>query len=376
MLDNSISKLVLDNDKLVHYFVRKIGKGEYEYDDLVQTGRMGLLKAAKTYDGRTKFATYASRCITNELLMYFRKNNKHMKNKVSLEDCVCIDSEGDEVTYSMIIEDKGSNFCNTVENCEMMEKAVNIALNVLPLNDKLVWLYVIAGKTQKYIAKKLNITQSYVSRIYSRAYKKVRAMYEKNIKYMEVYHMKVNTNCCSISFCTKDTEDVNKVITELLKKLASKTNVKITRKGQKISINFPVVEECFDPIAYLISNVDKYSIDLTCCNNEFSSQFDEKLAKSGDKIVDEVFQSKEIYSLYLQIMESIKYYEYFHKYEIYVKFREYSSINIDKAIQCAVQKKMIKPADINGYYTVCDQAKYPNRYMYSVSQYLLMRREL
>lgn len=371
-MENDICKLISDNDSLVHYFVRKISKGGYEYDDLVQVGRIGLLKAARTYNGTTKFATYAARCINNELFMHFRKNNKHNFNIVSLDDAIDTDFEGNEMTYGMVIEAPGSNFSELVEDLDTITKVFNIALNRLSVREVVIWLCAISGKNQKYMGELLNISQSYISRICSRVSKKLQTMYKNNVKYEEAYHMNINSNGCSITFLVEDVEKINTIIINLLKSAREVSQVNVSRNGPKVCVFFPNVEESFETIATLISTIDKYSIKLVKMAQEKTILTEtqtapkkqenvEKETITEDKknsvknltpVINDVTKGAKSNSKCREIMEYITSLDEFFRKDLSTKFPEFSNADINNAIYIAKKRGYITSLR-RGTYTVC-----------------------
>ena len=112
-LSSEKEHLVLDNQRLVHYLVQKLGvtPNSSEYEDIVSIGTLGLVKAAITFDSSKKitFATYASRCINNEIFMHYRKANKYA-NDISINEPIGNDGEGKELTLGDTIAHSESDF--------------------------------------------------------------------------------------------------------------------------------------------------------------------------------------------------------------------------------------------------------------------------
>ncbi len=258
-------KLVLDNTRLVHYLMKKIkiyDVGGYDYDDIYQIGIIGLIKAAKTYDKSVKFVTYASKCIYNEIYMFFRNSKKYI-GYISLDEPISFDNhENTDVTYGDLIESSNSNFVDRIIDLDLIEKALNIILNVFSVRDKLILIYYILHKNQQYISKKFEISQSYVSRLQSKLIKELNNYMGHPINYEEVYHMCVNEKNCSVSFVTNDINTFNKVILDVFKQNYNIWWYKISRKGDQIIIKFLNIEEALDIIASLIDKIDTYSMIL------------------------------------------------------------------------------------------------------------------
>lgn len=172
--------LIERNMRLVAHIVKKYTSTQQrDADELISVGTIGLIKAINTFNGDkgSKLATYAARCVENEILMYLR-NSKKYRNDISLQDTVGIDKEGNEVTLEERLADEG----DSVE--ELAEKKAE----VLKLRSKLCKLtererYIIKLRygliggeevTQREIAGMLGISRSYVSRIEKRALEKLK----------------------------------------------------------------------------------------------------------------------------------------------------------------------------------------------------------
>ena len=162
--------LIEHNLRLVVFLAKKYDNTSYDLEDLVSIGTIGLIKGVTTYklDKNIKLATYASRCIDNEILMYLRKN-KRKKIEVSFEDSINLDGEGNELH----LEDVLGTEDNVVEKEyeDLFDK--NILLKeISKLNDRdkeiIVMRYGLLNSkeyTQREVADKLKISQSYISRI-------------------------------------------------------------------------------------------------------------------------------------------------------------------------------------------------------------------
>lgn len=175
------NKLIEHNLRLVVFLAKKYDNTMYDLEDLVSIGTIGLIKGIKTYklDKNIKLATYASRCIDNEILMFLRKNKKRM-SEVSFEDSVNLDSEGNELHIEDIF---GTEEDLVEKSIECKDDKILLASEVKKLDErdkKIIELrYGLSGKkelTQKELAEKLNISQSYISRIEKKVIKKLKAI--------------------------------------------------------------------------------------------------------------------------------------------------------------------------------------------------------
>lgn len=175
--ENARSILIEHNLRLVAHIVKKFENTKEDKDDLLSIGAFGLIKAVDSYnfESNTRLATYASRCIENEILMYLRSNKKK-KQTVWLYSPIGTDKEGNEIHLSDIIEDPSPSVMENILKTENMNK-INEALNILTERE----LEIISCRygfnnkveTQRQISKRLNISRSYVSRIEKRALTKL-----------------------------------------------------------------------------------------------------------------------------------------------------------------------------------------------------------
>ncbi len=175
------NKLVEHNLRLVVFLAKKYENTGYDIEDLVSIGSIGLIKGINTYkiDKNIKLATYASRCIANEILMFLRKNKKR-KSEISFEDALNYDAEGNELHLEDILgtdEDTVLKEYEEKTNKELLEKE----LALLPERDKEIMIlrYGLNNSkeyTQKEVADKLGISQSYISRIEKKVIKKLQGL--------------------------------------------------------------------------------------------------------------------------------------------------------------------------------------------------------
>ena len=179
---NARNTLVEHNLRLVAHIVKKYYAASSNQDDLLSIGTIGLIKAVSTFkaDKNIRLATYASRCIENEILMFFR-NQKKSAQDVYISDPIDSDSEGNALTLIDVIADK-SDIVEELDTKMKLEKLKKIIYHTIdPRELEIITLrYGIGGKpelTQREIAKLLNISRSYVSRIEKSALEKLRAKF-------------------------------------------------------------------------------------------------------------------------------------------------------------------------------------------------------
>lgn len=176
--------LIERNLRLVAHIVKKYNTNEREIDDLISIGTIGLIKAIDTFDAEKgiRLATYASRCIENELLMMLRNGKKQSKD-VYLYEPIGADKEGNEINLLDIIESVDEDVVETMELSENVKKLYQYLDDILSTREKqiIIMRYGLYGDeevTQREIADMLGISRSYVSRIEKKALKKLRNRYE------------------------------------------------------------------------------------------------------------------------------------------------------------------------------------------------------
>ena len=173
------AKLIEHNLRLVVFLSKKYENTGIDLEDLVSIGTIGLIKGVNTYklDKNIKLATYASRCIDNEILMFLRKN-KHRRGEISFEDSLSYDSEGNELHLEDILGTAEDIVTRPLE--EEVEKKI-LYQELVKLNDRdkeimslRYGLFNKKEKTQKEVAEILGISQSYISRIEKKVINKLK----------------------------------------------------------------------------------------------------------------------------------------------------------------------------------------------------------
>ena len=180
---NARAILIERNLRLVSHIVKKYYSKTNDTDDLISIGTIGLIKAIDSFKGdkNVRLATYASRCIENEVLMYFRTNKK-TANDVYLNDTLEIDKDGNSLT----IEDTISSDTDLADNLETKIRWEKVARIIENLDDErekeiIILRYGLNNKkplTQREVAQRLNISRSYVSRIEKSVLNNIKKMVE------------------------------------------------------------------------------------------------------------------------------------------------------------------------------------------------------
>ena len=176
--------LIERNMRLVAHVVKKYGMQEREAEDLISVGTIGLIKAVNTYDmdKGSRLATYAAKCIDNEILMMFRSEKKHLKVG-SLFEPIGTDKEGNEIRLVYIIENDGREIADVVALGQEIRRLYQVFDTALKEKEKFVLkmrygLFGCREHTQREIAAQMGISRSYVSRIEKAALEKLCAVME------------------------------------------------------------------------------------------------------------------------------------------------------------------------------------------------------
>lgn len=183
---NSVAreKLIEHNLRLVVFIAKKFESCGIELDDLVSIGAIGLIKAVKTYsvDKNIKLATYASRCIENEILMQIRKNSRR-KAEMSLDEPLSNDGDGNELLLADILSTEDDDVSKNIELCAE-KKILLSAVEKLERREQAIMFmrFGLDGseeKTQKEVADIMGISQSYISRIEKKILTKLKKRLQK-----------------------------------------------------------------------------------------------------------------------------------------------------------------------------------------------------
>ena len=173
-------KLIEHNLRLVAHITKKYANYQKESEDLISVGTIGLIKAISTFDPDkgSKLATYAARCIENEILMCIRSVKKY-RSDISLQDPIGMDKDGNQVTLQDKIADESKSIEDRIEDKLQLQQVARKMGDVLTDREQLIiclryGLQTGREVTQREIASMLGISRSYVSRIETRALKKLK----------------------------------------------------------------------------------------------------------------------------------------------------------------------------------------------------------
>lgn len=176
-------RLIEHNLRLVAHVVKKYYSTAADSEELISIGTVGLIKAVSTFNNSksTKFATYAAKCIDNEVLMYFRSAKKSARD-VYLDEPVDVDKDGNSMSLMDIIAED-DNIVDRIDTMMKSRQLYGFIDDCLDDREKQIirrryGLYGLKPLTQREVAEKLDISRSYVSRIEKKALEKLRAKYE------------------------------------------------------------------------------------------------------------------------------------------------------------------------------------------------------
>ncbi|MGI6343610.1 MAG: RNA polymerase sporulation sigma factor SigE [Bacillota bacterium] len=183
--DSAVKSVLIErNLRLVVYIARKFENTGIPIEDLSSIGSIGLIKAVGTFnpDRNIKLATYASRCIENEILMFLRRNNRQ-RYEISLDEPLNVDWDGNELLLSDVIPHDGAEVHRELE-AQVDREMLNNALSRLPERERTIMelRFGLRGgeeHTQKEVADHLGISQSYISRLEKRIIKRLRREFKK-----------------------------------------------------------------------------------------------------------------------------------------------------------------------------------------------------
>lgn len=255
-MENNINfeTLVLENIGLARWIAKNLYTKYFsncDFEEIFQVAKLGLVKAAKTYNGSVKFATYATCCIKNEINYFFRQHNKHNINiKYSLYQRVKSEynRENEELCFMDIIPSNVRDISRKVQERDLLEKVYSVICNVLPHNEAMMLLYNNANISQNEIAEIFGMTQSGVSKCITRSNSKIKKYVNENIKYHKRYSINIYVDFFKITFENENVFQINGILD------------KLKNSFKKIDISFirdkvVITSKCVDIMNDLIINL-------------------------------------------------------------------------------------------------------------------------
>lgn len=249
-------ELVTKNINLVHYLAKRINIGDesfYDYDDIFQIGTIGLMKAARTYNGMVNFCTYAGRCINNEIYMFFRKKRNFIPAK-SLNENVNQNLDDEDIEMIQVIAGKEDVYLE-VEQMNNIELAYTTLLNNFSYDEILILLYMADYKKQKEIGGLFNFSQSYISRIQIRIIADLKVYMDNNVMKSNKFRIGVKTDECIISFYTYDNLKIETMIFDLQSKFRRIKDFNVNYVDNRVIISFKNKAYLLDVVVDIIEKI-------------------------------------------------------------------------------------------------------------------------
>ncbi|MBO0961991.1 sigma-70 family RNA polymerase sigma factor [Neobacillus sp. MM2021_6] len=182
LTDEEKENLAGNNWRYIHYFAKKYHSSQWDYEELVSAGTLGMTQALNTFDTEKeiKFSTYSARCITNAIFMYMRREKKHLGN-ISIEQPISTDERGNDLTIIDLLSVEEKEF-----DWREISSTVNKVLNKYPNRTRKILTLFFENKNQREIGKLLDLSQSYISRIIKAALTEIKKEYWRGEPQMAV----------------------------------------------------------------------------------------------------------------------------------------------------------------------------------------------
>lgn len=248
------------NEKLVYYFLNKMKIPRGQFEELEQVGKIGLVKAIKTFDEskKNKFSSYAVRCITNEIYMFFRSNKKYQK-EISFETVVASDGEHELTLLDTLKNEETSSFEETIFDREQLIEVISILLNEIVFPKNYTMFLIVAGKTQKEIGKQFGVERSTI------AIRQIRLREELKDKLKEgrkkfVFQVSIQQEKMQVSFEPRKIANAKQVLLQLLLKAKENSigiHFEIYYSSKRILLQFPLEQESFLLLALFIKEIEE-----------------------------------------------------------------------------------------------------------------------
>ena len=347
-LSKDMEELVLTNLGLVHYVIRRnlnVSRKSPYYQELVSIGNLALVEAAINFDSsrNTEFSSCATAFIRNQIFRFWRENKKY-SDDISIYKPVAISRKGLELRLIDTIVDFKSDFSEWIIDKENFVHIMNIILNCLEGKEKIAIFYKMGNLKQKEIAKKMNTTQSNVSRTTIQAIKKIKRTIEMKIHYKKVFSTTIENEGYRISFSSKDIRKFNSIFANFSKNVSLVQGLpyfKIKQNGDEIVIQLSVCYESFLLIAKLIWEIENFNMSLT---------YDKKVIEDYNVIA---LNGAEKTSRNIQLEKYILSKEDFATSELIAHFPEFPVSTINACVHRFKKKGMISSISRGKYYVNC-----------------------
>lgn len=251
------------NEKLVYYFLNKMMISKQQWEELEQIGRIGLIKAIKTFDisKKNKFSTYAGYCIQNEIKMFFRRNQKYQQ-EISFETVIKSDGSTELTLLDVIKDEKNSRLEEDFFYTERLIKVITILMNEIPFSKSCVIFLRAVGISQEEIGKILGTTQVTIGRRESKAKKELRSRLAEEAKQTRkfIFQVTIQKGKLQISFNPEIVANTKQVLQQLTLKAKENSiniNFKIYYSNRRAMLQFPLEEESFLLLALLLQIIEE-----------------------------------------------------------------------------------------------------------------------
>lgn len=260
------AQIVEDNMELVKWIVhhKTIWTSPDDFQEKVQIGAIGLIKAVKTFDKSKglKFATYATTCILNEIMMDYRNNKKFLGN-ISFEQIVNRGEDGSELTIeSCLSDEKTYGFEEKLEDKQELARMLSIILNYPLTRQKLVILLNSAGVKQRRSGNLIGISRSYICRLVSEFRESLLEQFsnqDQEPEYKEIYKVSIDEITIRVSFSISDIENFNQKLAEFLLNMEEEEqqiDFDIRRSRKQVTIYLPAEKEALGWLGMLIRVIE------------------------------------------------------------------------------------------------------------------------
>ena len=259
-------QLVIDNYRLVGHIIKKFKSDNISQDDLFSVGTIGLIKAAISFDDSksVKFSTYASKCISNEISIFLKKENRYYSRVVSLDAPVRSNQE-ELNSYHEIVHDINTSVFEQIEEKESVTKYINIALNTLNPMNRLIILYRISGMTFDSISKKFGVSKQNISQREKMSKEKIQTYLNRTKIYNKTYNMEIVDNLYTVSFSPNNVQNFNKIFAHFLQKQGKANNLsglRVNYSKELVLLQVPAQPEFLALIAEIIREIDSYNLEF------------------------------------------------------------------------------------------------------------------
>lgn len=260
------AQIVEDNMELVKWIVhhKTIWTSPDDFQEKVQIGSIGLIKAVKTFDKSKglKFATYATTCILNEIMMDYRNNKKFLED-ISFEQITKRGEDGSELTIeSCLSDEKAYGFEEKLEDKQESARMLSIILNYPLTRQKLVVLLNSAGVKQRRSGNLIGISRSYICRLVSECRESLLEQFsnqDQEPEYKEIFKVSIDEITIRVSFSISDIENFNQKLAEFLLNMEEEEqqiDFDIRRSRKQVTIYLPAEKEALGWLGMLIRVIE------------------------------------------------------------------------------------------------------------------------